>query len=266
MKTINFVACGMMGDFIHTLYAVKNICERDNAKANIYLTDNITTYGGDAWRMGTIRAHVDLEDLLMQQPYINSVELLPNGFNEPFINLNQWRDGITNFAVKNGYYSQSWTEFLSECYEFNIPEGYKWINTTKDESLKNTIAIHRSIHRHNVDFPWEIILNSSNENFIFLTCSEDEWEEFSFKNDRIKLRLVSTMSEMAVCINSCKFFIGNQSAPFALASALDVARLVELDAEPAPFYMNESKYSGNISWFLREDRKYFIKQHFNQTK
>lgn len=256
MNTLDFIATGRMGDFIQALFAVKNICDKHKTDANIYITDKIDPFGGDIWNLGLEKAYQDIKDLIMQQPYINKFEILPDNFNGPYINLNNWRQGVYDDCIRDGYYSRSWSEFLSTEYKFIIPENYPWLQTRRDDDLKDTLVIHRSLHRHNPNFFWKGIINTykaAERDILFLTCSQQEWDEFPFK-EGVKLQLVSTISQMAVYINSCKLFIGNQSAPFALASALDVSRMVELDNEPGPFYMNETKYSRNIQWFLSMDK------------
>lgn len=253
MHHINFIAGGMLGDFIHSLAVVKNICDRDKTKANIYLTDKIGIYNGDAWKFGCAKAYADLMGIVLMQSFVNKFEILPEGFNETFINLSSWRFGIEEDRRMKGTYYKSWSELLSSYYNYDIPSEYKWIEAGKDEDTIGKVVIHRSSHRHNNSFDWNSLLRI-NEEFVFLTCSISEWEGFPFKNESIKLRLVSTIKEMTDCINSCKYFIGNQSAPFALASALDVPRLVELDYSACMFYMNETKYSKNIFWHLDRDK------------
>lgn len=255
----------MLGDFIHSLSVVKNVCEKRKVKANIYLTDKIHLYNGDVWKMGCEKAHRDLNELVMSQWFANSFEILPDGFDEPHTNLSCWRLGIEDDRRKNGFYYRSWSELLSGYYDYEICPTYKWLNENLvNDEVKGKIAIHRSLHRHNPSFNWDSILNMDEE-FVFVTSSIEEWERFPFKNDRVKLKLVSTISEMAIYINSCKYFIGNQSAPLSLASAFDVPRLIELDYSSCVFYMNERKYSKNISWYLRDDIN-TLKQFYGSLK
>lgn len=245
----------MMGDFIHSLSAVKNICEKNNAKARIYLSDD-RNYGGDTWRHGVDKAHADLKDIVMNQSYVDGFEVLSNQGIVSAYNLNGWRSYIMTLYMKEGGFKRCWSDFMSQTYGFGITADYGWLNIVKNEEFKDKVIIHRSTHRHNNDFPWETVLDSIKEDILFLTSSEEEFNNFKFKRDRIKLHLVQTMSDMAVVIGSCKYFVGNQSAPFALASSMDVSRLVELNEEASRFYMSEEKYSKNISWFLNGNNKH----------
>lgn len=244
----------MVGDFIHCLSVVKNICalHDGNAKANIYLTDDTNKYGGDRWRFSADIAQRDLSDLVYEQPYVNRFELLTEELDAPYINLNAWRTYIDRKFQAQGFYNNSWTEFLAEVYKYEIPTEYKWLEAEeKDKSLKDKIVIHCSPQRHNPNFPWKQILNEAdiclhpvNETFMLVGAKDKE------------IKTVSTFNEMATVLNSCKYFIGNQSAPFALASALDIPRMVVLDVDPAAFYKNEEKYSSNVSWYLNDNDKY----------
>lgn len=247
---INFIAGGMMGDFIHSLYVVKNICQQRNDKANLYIANGY----GDVWRYDLQRTHNDLNELITSQSYINKFEPLPLNFKEEFINLTEWRTTLIHTIAG---YDRCWTDVLSQCYRFPITKPYSWLAPIgTDQVTSGKSVIHRSTHRHNGEFPWPRILNGLQGEIVFVTSIQEEWDRFQFKNNRMKLHLVSTVSDMARAIGSARTFVGNQSSPFSIACALDIPRLVELDADPAKFYMDENKYSHNISWFLNHNSKY----------
>jgi|HubBroStandDraft_5_1064220.scaffolds.fasta_scaffold103849_2 hypothetical protein len=257
---INFIVGAMMGDFIHQLYAVKNICLQKNDKGNLYITDG---HGSDVWTFGLEKAFQDLYSLVSIQPYVNKFEIFkPQEFKEDFVNMNDWRKSVAHTHNTTGTYNKCWSEVMSEDYHFPIPQEYKWIDVCpNDDFTRNKIVIHRSKHRHNGTFPWERILNSVQGEIIFLTTSQQEWNMFPYKH-KVKLHMVSNIEQIAAAINSGKFFIGNQSAPFAIACGLDVPRLVELDSDPSKFYMDENKYSNNISWHLNNYTKFFHHNSF----
>lgn len=250
----------MLGDFINTLFVVKNICERDGVKANVYLSDNIGAYGGDAWRFPIQKVLDDLKPIISFQEYVNEFSLLPDGFNEPYVNLNTWR-GYVEATKINGVH-RNWQRFLSELYGFGSMEP-KWLNIDGiDEMCLNKVVIHRSVHRHNKDFDWKNILDFIPEDVIFCALNEQEWEQFEFKTDNLIVKVCS-LEEMAIAINSCKYFMGNQSSPLCIASALDVPRLAELHDAAAGFYMGEENYSRNISWHLNDNIKFNVGLLYN---
>lgn len=248
---INFIAGGMMGDFIHSLYVVKHICNSRNEKANLLIAEG----HGDVWRFNLQKTYDDLVGLMNLQEYIGNFGILdPSSFKEEAINLTDWRKNLDH-TPETGYL-KCWTEVLSNCYNFAIPTDYSWLTAGTNNLAQNKILIHRSTHRINGNFPWKNIIDNIHEDILFLCSNEKEWENFQFKNSKITVLKVNTITEMANSINSCKLFIGNQSAPFTIACGLDKQRLVELDSDPAGFYMDENKYSDKISWFLNQNKKF----------
>lgn len=253
MKTIRFVGSGLLGDFIHGLAAIKNICLRENALADVYISDG---YFGDVWKYGAERAFLDLKGILLKQDYIQSVSylegLMEGEFVNGFINVNDWRPIVAKTHAETGRYNTCWSELMAQTFNYPIPEEYAWLKATAIErqTYKKTV-IHRSKHRHNGNFNWEAAINPFETN-LFVTTDKMEWDVFPYKH-RCLLYLAKDIQQMVNAIHSADKFIGNQSAPFAIACALDVPRLVELDTDPAPFYIGEEKYSKNIKWFLNEE-------------
>ena len=195
---------------------------------------------------------------MVAQSYVNKFEIMPAGFNEPFTDLNTWRGTVGTTHAQYGSYNKCWSEVLSGDYHFTIPQDYRWITVNQvNAQTQNKVVIHRSKHRHNGAFPWSRLLSSIPDEVMFVTTDMNEWNLFPYKYGNVKLHLVNTITEMAAAINSSRLFIGNQSAPFSLASSLDAPRLVELDYDPCAFYMDERKYSSNISWFLNDSTKFF---------
>jgi len=254
-ENIKFSSGGMMGDFIHSLYAVKNICEQKGAKADVCLSP-----GGDTWKYGIQKAYEDCRSIVLEQPYVASFNVGPAG--PGAIDLGFWRGSVADTHARTGSYDKCWSQVLSETYGFPLPAKYKWMETGgQDQRTKGKVLIHKSMHRNNPAFPWSKMFANPKEDVLFITSNLDEWKTWTdgqwkiFKTDRIKMLFIPTISEMAVAISSCRLFVGNQSAPFALACAFDVPRLVELDYDPSKFYMGETRYSDNISWFLNDKTK-----------
>ena len=242
MGIINFCSGAKMGDFIHSLYVVKNICERRNAKANVYLNK-----GGDVWTYGIEKAYNDLYPIISKQSYINKFEVAGD-VNYVDIDLNDWRKEVAQTHIETGKYDKCWTELLSSYYGFDIPKEYKWLEVNEvDQSTVDRVVFHRSTHHHSsIDF-WKKQIDTLNEVPVFVTTSQQEFEQFPL-NYYVTPYILQTVSEWVVAIASCKFFVGNQSAGFAIASALDIPRTCELYDDVAVFYSGETKYSKNIKF------------------
>ena len=236
-----------MGDFIHSLYAAKNICEGD--RADIFLAKR-----GGTWRYGLENAYADLRAIVLAQPYVNSFQLMPDDFSEEAVDLCLFHSAYAGVKI--------WSQMLSDVYGFPTPARSKWMDAGgTDERTRGKILINRSPEHHNHAFPWAKI--ASLRDIVFIASrknrdEEGEWGEFEFKTGDTSFLFVPTITEMVVAIGSCRLFVGNQSCPFAVACALDVPRLVELDpvTDWSCFYRGEEAYSDNISWFVDEKSKF----------
>jgi hypothetical protein len=233
MGKINFVSGGKTGDLLHNLMVVKSMCETQNKKAVLYIT-NVSSYGGDNFHFDMHKTYNDLEPIIMSQPYIDSFHLLRNDdVIDDFINLNQWRESEL-------LHKSNWINLLCNKFKIN-PPSEPWLTYNKKEGLDDAILIHRSLHRHIINFPWEKIVNENKCYFITNTCALHEYEQFQYK-DKVELISCETLSDLVISINSCKFFIGNMSTPLALAHCLGKPHLGELIFPDEFHYIGEEKY------------------------
>lgn len=243
----NFLCGGHSGDFIHELYAIKQLCKKHNTKANIYITQNLK----EKFSFDINKIYLDFFKLVKNQSYVKNFYILDDNLNiEINYNMDLWRE-------KEGD-KKSWSVLLSEVYNFEIPKTYSWIEINqKDEKLKDSLLVHRSLIRKTHSFDWNKILSSKNKIY-FLTTSEDNREYNEFKNNfncsNVEPYIALNLWDMAIAINSCKLFIGNQSMPFALASSIDAPRICELNyGNDGSFYESETCHSKNISFEPKEE-------------
>jgi len=228
-----------MGDLIHNLFAVKGLCEKYKTKANLYITNDLS-YGGDTFTLDVENTLNDLFPLLSQQEYINNIEILQNKPQEA-INLNEWRNSPF-------FYKTSWNHLLSSIYAIPIPST-PWLSTISNEKWKNRVVIHRSMTRHTSEFPWKEI-TEKNE-CVFITNNKEEYNRFSFKSE---LYLYSSLLELSIILNSCKFFIGNMSMPLSMARALNIPLLAELYPADEIMYIEDVKYYENFFYISPNSR------------
>jgi hypothetical protein len=236
MENLNFISGGKTGDLIHNMYAVKNICLKENKKANIFITDNLS-FGGDNFHYPINKTYVDLKDFFEYQDYVNSFNILQSNIPN-FINLNSWRTYFLFGRV-------NWSYLLSSLYNFT-EDGSNWMKYSKNDEYSDYIIIHRSLHRHSTNFPWERIVRENK--CLFVTTDIREYESFSFK-DYVEKEICEDINKLALVINSGKFFIGNMSTPLAIAHSLGVPRLTELFRYDEIFYIGEEKNFNNYFYY-----------------
>jgi hypothetical protein len=252
----NFVMAGKLGDFLHAMFAVKNICERDNITANVYMDPH-------GFEFGVENTQRELEPILMQQHYMNSLQVLTESNKqkleqEGFIDLRQY--------IKSPFlYKCCWSEMYSKTFNFPILNTYKWITYDKvNNDLKGKILIQRKANiMRNPHFPFKQIIDQyGKENFLFISSTKKDnstdYEEFPYKS-LIDYYEVETLEEWFTAINSCEIIIANLSAPAVMAHAMDKPRVIELpgngDTARLDIYhcMGEELYSNNVRWFVNNE-------------
>jgi len=268
MQTNNFLMSGKVGDFVHGLYAVKQLCLKRNVKADIYM------YGG-GWELGIEKTCEDFKPVLLEQDYINSVNVLDGytldepqttSYSVPIVVHNQKRlnEGYTDIGSwirSDQIYKKCFTELYSEHFNFSIPNEYAWLKVEKQQDeLKNKILVHRRNNpvRINSTLNYnEIIRYFGKRNMIFISYDESDYHSFEFKDQMYFLK-VNSIKEWFTYINSCEVVISNLSAPAAIAHALNKPRVIELPYTVDSYHcMGEENYSETVFWYLNEKTHMF---------
>lgn len=263
-KQINFVSGGKLGDFIQILYAVKGICEQNNAKANIYLCDI-------GWDFGIKNTYGELYPILIRQSYINNISILrEDDYTLDPIQTPQQNTPITihdQQILKDGFvdmgdylrsshlYRSCWTTLFSETFNFPKPVNPKWITVDKkNDAFADKVVIHRKASAGiNTEFPHKEIIDKHTGRIVFVSSNENDYQVFPYK-DEVPFVKMHTLDDWFTTINSSKLFISNLTGPAAISHALDVHRIIELPYTPDIYHcIGEEKYSSNIKWFLNNE-------------
>lgn len=257
---MNFISCGKLGDFIHSLFAVKNLCEQNNCTANVYMADI-------GWDFGINNTYTELYPILKRQSYIDDLLILTDYYLHPIQNPKHnspihvydkklidegflYNDYITSPSL----YKTCWSELFEKHYGFKSKEA-KWLNYDKvDLSLVGKILIHRKNNdMKNQSFPYEQIMEQYGNNLVFVSSNVADYEAFPWKT-KLPFKKVDTLDEWFTYINSCEMIISNLTGPTAIAHALDKRRIIELPDRIDAFHcIGEEKYSSNIFWYLNEN-------------
>jgi hypothetical protein len=100
-----------------------------------------------------------------------------------------------------------------------------WLFVKPDESFKNEIIISRSFRYRAPGISYDFLKAYPHITFLGLP---DEFDEMKKAIPHLKYHSVNDFLEFAQIIAGCKFFIGNQSFPFAVAEALKIKRALEV--------------------------------------
>ena len=256
----NFIMGGKLGDFLHAMFAVKQICVDKKIKANIYMYDI-------GWEFGIKNTHSELLPIMLQQDYVNSFNILESYEIDPI----QTPENNTPIRVldkklvSEGYidlgsyirspwlYKTCWSELYSKTFDFPISNDYSWISYKKtNKELEGKVLIHRRNNpiRLNHDFPYDQILEQYKDRILFVSGNESDYEAFKYKNHIPFLKIV-TLEDWFTSINSCSMIVSNLSSPAVMAHAMDKLRIIELpNIIDAAHCIGEEKYSNNIHWYM----------------
>lgn len=264
-KTLNFLMYGKLGDFTHSLFAVRQVCLSQNVKANLHMVDI-------GWDFGIENTYKELLPILLKQNYINSFNILKNYELDPIQTpnqntpikifdkklLNEGYIDLGNYIRSPLLYKKCWAEIYSNLCNFEIDiNNYKSIEFNEiDEKFKEKIVLHRrttSLNRLNSAFPYEEIINNHKHDIIFISTSQNDYDIFPYKKG-IEFYKINTITDWYKTINSCKLLITNLSAPEAIGNALDVFRLIELPYTiDSNHFFNEPKYSNKMFYYLNNE-------------
>lgn len=236
-SSINFFCGGKLGDLIHTLWIIKQTWKETQKKGVLILSDK---HGGDVFAMGMETTFIDVRPFIIQQEYIEDVQLVSEKveYSPPNINLNIWRNSRNLLRV-------DWITLFSQVFftpDF-VPDRRAWLKVDSvaeyKETFQDTIVVHQSLQRHNKDFHWEKVLQQNK--CVFVTCDVEEYNKFAFKH-LVPCHLAKNLLELVRIISVCKGFCGNQSAPLALAIALGKTCYCELYIYDKGGYQNITDY------------------------
>jgi hypothetical protein len=235
---MNYYAGGKMGDFIHSLMVCKYNYEQFGEKANIFLSNT-----GHEFEYDLEFTFKELLPLMKSQIFVNSFSIHNNETID--IDLTTWRNSSL-------LYQTNWLEIYSNTYLANIklPTEYKWITVQPDISYSNSLMINRSLKTTD-DAKLYVYddLISKYDDVYFICFDVKQYYQFPL-HYKTKLLLVNNLYDFFTKLASCNFFIGNQSGPFAWASAMNIPRAVELLNIPdRQHYINDSNYYEYFSYF-----------------
>jgi FkbM family methyltransferase len=247
-KKKNFLIGGKLGDFLHSLYAVK--CLSDGFKSDVYITE-----AKGAFTNGIENTYNDIYDVVKQQSYIDNFLIYDNKIND-YVNI-----GYSNMDY---LFKTSWYEIYQKNNNItNKFEDIPWLTRLKNpdyEYYRDKIVVHFSTIRY--DESYDILIENilQNNKCIFISTNIEEYDKFKFKSF-LEFKHCENFLELYSIIENCKFFIGNQSMHLAIAHGLFKSHLGFLFSIDSVHY--KDIFNKNYFWF--DDQKN-ISDNFNEIK
>ena len=219
---LNINHSGNAGDIIYALATIKRIHELTQTPINLYLKTGqprlLPHYISHP--LGTVMLDQKMVDMLSAlintQPYIQKCEVY-NG-QDIHIDLDVFRSGI--IPIDRGNIAR-WCGYITGV----TPLTYQsWLTVTPDATYADKIVIARSGRYRNAAIDYSFLKKYNNLVFVGISA---EYEDMRKTVPELEWVQVDDFLKLAQIIAGCKFFIGNQSFPFAIAEALKVPRILE---------------------------------------
>lgn len=266
-KTLSFKTSVYAGDLIYTLAGIRQMCEKMECRANIYLWLN---RGGEPYKgaqhpygssMLNEYALKMLKPLVESQHYINSLSAWAG--EDIAVDLDELR---TKHLVGMPYGCVTrWPFYIWPDMICDISR--EWIDISlkprePHQSTAGKILINRTSRWRN-DYINYYFLRNYKTQLIFTGMQEEHevfCKEIGVDPIEIPLLIVEDFLDLAHAIQSCKFFIGNQSMCFAIAEAMKTARILEV----CPFAPNVIVSGKNGYDFLHQFALEYIVKDLNE--
>ena len=248
-----FLVGPRLGDLLHSLYIIKDLS--DGQKCDVYVTDNVP-FMGNHFSLGFENTYNDIYPIISKLPYINRFLKYENEIDD-IIDLRTFNINYTYL------YKVNWYESFHNLYDTSDKfKNEAWLDEIKDNNYKsyeNKVVINFSDGRYDDNYDQLLENIIKNNDCIFITTKGDfrGYDKFKFKS-LLKIKECESFSEMYSIIEYCKFFVGNQTMPLALAHGLFKPHLGFLYKNDAIHY--KDNYNTKYFWI---DQKKRISGNFN---
>ncbi len=196
---------GDLGDIIYSLPTIAAL-----GGGMLYLSPQVSPM---RTRQAPTQASTDsLATLLQHQESIwQTVYTESRPFSTDY-DLNQFRRYYTEHRVSR---DESIVQMIAHTFGVDCDGSKPWLNVPPIEKV-DRIIVNRTDRYHNDAFPWFQIVAQHGQRLLFVGL-KDEHEKFCKMYGQVEYRKTGTILELAQVIQSGRCFVGNQSAPMALA-------------------------------------------------
>ena len=217
--TLTFKHSGNSGDIIYALPTIKAIVKNSDCILNLHL--NQTGFYNNTHPLGNVMLNEKMvkmiTPLLEAQSYIKQIAVQEN--QQIDYDLDIFRQAP--FLLDRGDISRWYFHIFNVFYDLSEA----WIKVSPNLNYSNSIVLARSERYNNLYIDYSFL--TQYKNIVFLGV-ESEYKIMKIKIPNLEWKPVANFLEMAEIIAGAKFFIGNQSFPYAIAEAMKIKRVLEV--------------------------------------
>ena len=209
---IKYIACGLLGDFIHQLSVINEKYKLTGRKGILYMSNCL-----EVFRWGIERTYEDIKPFLLTQSYIHDLRI--HDGTEYEIHLSKWRHDVNHLV-------DSWHTVFKRHYDIEWSKT-PWFKIQGNSEYENTVFISTSPNRWwEEPFDCAMFVNQLGSDVRFLASEQSNYDYFVSKTGiTLPLVIPSNFTELVSAIQGCKLFVGTLSAPLAIADALHKKRI-----------------------------------------
>ncbi len=218
---IHFKHFGLIGDIVYAIPAMQTLAQGRNIHLHLHINQkSLYKKGMKHQNKGKILTEKSVEllaPLILSQPGFVVCDILTD--QQVDFDLDYFRK--YPFDYNKGHICR----WYFQTYGITADLGKPWLTAKPNNEFNNEIIIARSFRYRAPGISYHFLAAYPNISFIGL---KDEYEDLKNQIPDLKYIPVKNFREFAEVIAGCKFFIGNQSFPFAVAEALKVKRVLEV--------------------------------------
>ena len=219
---ITFKHSGNAGDLIYALPTMKALSNGLPAQIFLRLNEPINGWSEKEHplgKSGLTEGMVQLlRPLLESQSWISSVQ--PHANEKVDYDMDTFRK-IPLIRAGQGHIAHWYFWLFPVSADISKP----WLKLPPLEPKSSRIILARSVRYLNRNLDYRVLNRFGEIDFV---GTRSEFTEMQKVVPKLHFRECSNFLEMASMIQSSRFFVGNQSLPFALAEALKVRRILEI--------------------------------------
>lgn len=236
MKVAKWLHAMPCGDLLSLMPGFKQVYETSGTKALVYQKLN-HAYGIGGAYLGAKYSIVDdagepvtmnkmvfdaVGPLLLAQEYIADFKEWDG--EETDFNLDAIREQpvTTPYGCINRWMFYVWPDTATD-----LSKRWLGVNGLFQSEVRGKILINRTERYNNALISYNFLKKYKN-NVLFIGL-ENEWKVFCKQNKiEIPILYVENYREIAIALDSCKFYIGNQSSIFQISEGLKIPRVLEV--------------------------------------
>lgn len=192
--------------------------ERDLGDIIVSLASVKAAGGGNYYIQNNPNAVKMLAPLIETQPYINECKTYSGqSIDKSFVDF---RNNGHPFGVPLAELHAKW---INQPLDWNK----KWLFVPEDKKFNDKIIVNKTSRYNNSLFPWRELTDILRNKILFVG-TDQEYKEFSLVYGNIDRLVINNYLDLAISINSCECFIGNQSSANCISEGLKHNSILEV--------------------------------------